>query len=380
MGQRVGVPITPGVLEWAIQEGGYNQGSFAERIGVEPDTLDRWMAGSARPTKGEFTTIVDTLRRPSAIFFLPEAPDSTVPPELRSEPADGRPLGPDELRRIRRGIRLQRVLSEWLRETSEPIDFPHVEFGADPDKTGQTLRRGLGVSVDEQLFWGSARMALQTWREVLAQLRVQVLQLQLGENGVRGFSSWDDYLPVVGINTAYNLQARVFSIFHELAHLLARTQSACTDVNRRDSSEIERWCEEVASAALMPANDVTAIAATFPEAGTFELVKNVAGAFSVSLRAAALRMGDLQLVDDPRGVYRMIDRSAGGWDRKKGGGRSKEPRTRVVSRISEVGGSIVSIFDDALTSGYFHEQDISDYIQLEPREFEEAKSRLELTT
>lgn len=379
MGKKSEVPITPAVLEWAIQEGGYSTTSFSERIGVDLETLTSWLEGETRPGKTEFAEIVETLRRPSALYFLPAAPDSTVPPELRSEPEGGRPLGPDELRKVRSAVRLQRVLSQWLAQAGhEPIEFPFVEATAKPAVAGEAIRKALGISVEEQISWESANVAFRSWREAIAQLRIQVLLLQLGQEGIRGFSSWDEYLPIIAANTGYNQQARVFTIFHELAHLLARTQAACTDITpRTNASQIERWCESVASEALLPADDVRETAMRLPADNPFELVKGVADAYSVSLRAAALRIGDLGLVDDPGGLYRLIDRNAVGWDRKKGGGRSTEPRTRVVARLTEVGAPVVLMVDEALANGFLHERDIADYLDLEPREFEEAKSRLE---
>lgn len=382
MGHKTHVPLTPAVLEWAMREGGYKTRTFAKKVNVDRHTVEGWLIGETQPSQGEFTKIVDALKRPSALFFLPEAPDSTVPPELRSGPADGRPLGPAEVQKVRQALRLQRVLSEWLQQAEVPsIDFPYCELGTDAEFAGEQLRSALDVSTDEQLSWSSATEAFKIWREVVSSRRIQVFQLQLGEKGVRGFSSWNDRLPIIAINTAYNAQARTFTIFHELAHLLARTQAACTDLSPHGKrSGVEQWCEAVASAALLPAKAVVTTFKSVSEEKPFEQVKAIADAFSVSLRAAALRIGDLGLVDDPKGLYRLIDRNARSWDRTKRAGRSTEPRTRVVQRISEVGAPVVSLFGEALAAGYLHEKDIQSYMRLEPREFEEAKSRLEIAT
>ena len=77
------------------------------------------------------------------------------------------------------------------------------------------------------------------------------MELQLGSDGLRGFALADEYAPLVAVNTHENIEARVFTLLHEVAHLASDTAKACLGI-ALDADRTERWCDEVASAAVLP--------------------------------------------------------------------------------------------------------------------------------
>src|SRR3954447_3556788 len=85
---------------------------------------------------------------------------------------------------------------------------------------------------------------------------VVVFLFQLGADNCRGFSLWHDRAPVIAINTTWNDEARTFTLFHEVGHLVTRTNSACTSAPASAVTgawdPAERWCERFAAAALVP--------------------------------------------------------------------------------------------------------------------------------
>ena len=90
------VPITAQVLAWAREEAGLTQGELAERTKLKVNWVKAWESAESRPTKGQFSTLVKVLKRPSALFFLPEPPvEAGMPTSLRSAQALGdHRLGP----------------------------------------------------------------------------------------------------------------------------------------------------------------------------------------------------------------------------------------------------------------------------------------------
>src|SRR5262245_48979586 len=120
------VPITGSVLRWARGESGFSEDEFAERLGVDVDAVLSWESGDMSPTRGQFSKIVNLLRRPSALFFLREPPSTAaVPTSLRAAPGlRTHELKPSELRQIRWARRLQHAVSWALsNEGSSPIEL-----------------------------------------------------------------------------------------------------------------------------------------------------------------------------------------------------------------------------------------------------------------
>ena len=81
---------------------------------------------------------------------------------------------------------------------------------------------------------------------------VLVMELQLGKDGVRGFSVFDQYTPLISVNTAERESARSFTLMHETAHLIARSSASCLSTTLDADDDLERWCDRVAGAVLIP--------------------------------------------------------------------------------------------------------------------------------
>jgi ribosome-binding protein aMBF1 (putative translation factor) len=55
------VPITPGVLRWAIEESGHDLGEVAAAVGVPREVLAAWLAGEQLPNLTQLRKLSTTL-------------------------------------------------------------------------------------------------------------------------------------------------------------------------------------------------------------------------------------------------------------------------------------------------------------------------------
>lgn len=374
------VPISSEVLSWATEQSGWDERELASKLKVEPESLRDWLSGESLPSTTEFRKLVSVLRRPSAMFFLPSPPvEAGLGPEYRSAPgASGRQLEPDELVQIRSMRRLQRGLSEVLERLDAPrVDMPAVAKGVTPAVAARIARQSLGVEVETQLSWSSGREAFVQWRQVFASRSIYVVQLQLGVKSIRGFSLWDDRAPVIAVNTAYNYPARTFSAFHELGHMLRRSFAACVDLTYRGgiSSPLESWCEEFAAAALMPEDAVREVSAAWPADDRFGFAVSLAEAFSVSIRAAALRAIALDLVESD-GFYAEVDNKARVWDRSKEVAYGQGGRDTAEKRVAEYGAAPMEAFLNAFDSRMVSERDLRRYLRVDGQQITDLRERL----
>jgi Zn-dependent peptidase ImmA (M78 family)/transcriptional regulator with XRE-family HTH domain len=377
--RRIPLSITGSVLAWAIEQAGLSMEDVVARTGFSRDSIEAWIDDKAKPTIGQVRKLAEVVRRPMAVFYLPSPPEDVgVPPALRrTAGATQRDLTPEQLRQARRARRMQRLVHSLLAsQASIGPHLPQMRPGTDSSEAGRTLRGWVGVTVASQLAWTTAKQAFDEWRFALESRGVLVLQLQLSDV-LRGFSLWDELAPLVSVNTAENYQARSFTLFHELAHLVSRTESSCAGRPGRSSGSlnIERWCEEVASVALLPPDAIRSVAARARAtvSDEFGLVSRVADTFKASLRATALALIREDLVE--RSVYDEIEERAPISDREKGfarGGGQRAPERR----LSEYGNRTLSLVFSALESRRLTERDARDYLRLDGDEIYDLGAQL----
>lgn len=288
-------PVTPAVLGWALDEDGRGRRALSEALDVDPDTLDAWLAGDARPTRGQVTALAKVLRRPRAVFFLPRPPTaSTLPASFRHPPGDERLVSVEARRRVRQARRVQQAVS-WALADRAGVDLPQAITGEPVEATAGRAREWLTVSDDDQAGWRDDYAALRSWRAALERREILVFALDVGRGDVRGFSAWDPQAPLIVANSAgVNPAARMFTLMHELGHLVLRQDAACIEATAAGvvTADVETWCERFSAAVLMPEAPTRewADARIGPRGSTIADVKAMTRRFRVSARAAALRL------------------------------------------------------------------------------------------
>lgn len=340
MARGTKVPITPSVLNWAIAESGYSTEEIANRLGEPSELVLSWKNGDSVPLLSQFRRLISILKRPAATFFLPEPPQiHNIHIEFRgSKEKDRRPLNPKERQLIRQARRLQENLSWLNKEFAEKRPrLLKTTISSHVESTANDIRSDLGIGVAKQLGWHSSTEAFKEWRSTLEREGIFVFLFPIGKNSCRGFSLFDPYAPIIAVNTAWNNEARIFTLFHELGHLITRTDSACKRGGNfaltKTSDKTERWCEKFAANVLLPWNAVKRFISenySWIEGGKIESVDAVyelANEFKVSARAAAIRLIQRQAAD--WALYKKIPPIA---DDKQGGGGGKG---RVRQEISE---------------------------------------------
>lgn len=377
------VPITGSVLAWARRESGFTMHDLAERLKVTVEDLEAWEAESTEPTRGQFSKLWKILRRPSAVFFLPEAPaQEGLATTLRNAPGLGsHKLKPEELNEIRRARRLQDALSWVLADDGrEPVSFPEVGTRADPVVAADEERCRSGITTKEQLSWRSAAEGFRKWHRLLEGYGVMVMQLRMGKGNVRGFSVWDDFSPLVAVNSAYHPTAHTFTLFHEYGHLLRRSDAACAEFVAPGGSDPteERWCERFAASFLLPEDGLREEASkqgvsTTSKTSDPRTARSLANRFGVSTRAMAIRLQELDLAHKTLYSAVATQMGAGDWNDAGGGGRGL---TAPQRRIREFGSLLPSELIGAVERGRMTTRDLADYLQLKTGQLDDLKGLL----
>ncbi|WP_437833650.1 ImmA/IrrE family metallo-endopeptidase [Sorangium sp. So ce1153] len=297
--------VDPELLIWARTSIHYTIDVAAKRMGLPPDRLAKWEAGHERPTIAQLRRLAEIYKRPLAVFFLPS------PPKDFSAMRDFRRITPirqpEPSPALAYNMRLAWERREFALELNEDDSAaPPIDIKADltdsPEVVGAHIRSWLGVSIDEQFSWPNDHAAFSAWEMAFERRGILLFQTaKVSSAEVRGFSIGADVLPVVVVNGKDTPLGRIFTMFHELAHILLRDSVICDlseDANKRaDVNEVEIFCNKVAAAALIPTASIErdpAVAQCSSNARWRDTdLARIARKYSVSKEAMLRRLVDL---------------------------------------------------------------------------------------
>ena len=234
----------------------------AKKISVKPEKLASWEAGEARPTIQQLRKLGRAYKRPLAVFYLPEPPkDFHAMHDFRRLPGEIAGIESPELRvEIRKARNRRQVALELLRSLGEePPKFTLTASLAEgADVVAVRARETLGISYEQQNEWKTEYLALNGWRAAMEQRGILVFQaVDVEVDEMRGFSLAEGDLPAVVVNIKDSPRGRIFSLAHELAHLMLREEGLCdlAEEAPRPAQEqrVEVFCNRVAGALLVPA-------------------------------------------------------------------------------------------------------------------------------
>lgn len=302
------IPVAPDVLVWARESALATTVEAAERVGQPEATVRRWEAGTERPTFGQLERLADEYGVSVNVLLLPVRPDLPEPPPDFRAPTDPRqPLSRTARRELRRARQLQHLFAEV--PVLPPLALPRSD-GRPP--TPEVVRAHLGVSLDEQLRWRSGDQAFGAWREAMNRAGVLVLQYRLPQGEAQGWSlpSPNGGPPVIFVNQGDWINARIFTLVHELAHLVISHDGGICDPLRHgpgsSSGDLEMRCNRLAGAVLVPGEDLLAqdlarrASATTNNEEAVAILDSLAKRYRVSSQVVWYRVRETGLVSESR--------------------------------------------------------------------------------
>ena len=369
------IPIVPQVIRWARERNNLTVAEAAKRLQCTSDILEQVETGELRPTATLF-------RRMASVYLLPEATllgaavpqDRALPKDFRS--FDGAPVevSYETICAIRRVESRQDSLAQ-LADIDPAVlapNLPIYSLNDDPERLGANFRRKLGFPVVDQLRV-TREKAFTLWRMLVENMGVSVYVEPLGEDDTRGVSVFSNDFPAIVIDQNEKLYgARLFTLFHELAHLLVR-QAGISDCNNKNS--VEAFCNKFASAFLMPIEAVEAVFSPGMLSGagpTIPQLDYAAGRLCVTIAQVALRLEQLGKVRG--GFYRrVVSTLKPPTPKRKTGG---SPPYKYVY-LSEAGSHLPATIFDSLERQQITKLQASRILDLAPAHFKSVQDAIE---
>jgi len=272
MAKTVKVPVTPNVLAWARRSACVTIEDAAKAASVDPKRIDDWENGVDAPSLAMLRKLAVKYKRPLAVLLLPEPPrDFAALRDFRRLVASEAAIPAKVASEIRIAYERREIALEMLRDTGdEPIPFDlKVHLDDDPEAAAKKFRRYFAVDQAQQLQWARRSVVFESWRSKIEAKGVLVFVMG-GSHGplvrqVRGFAIAAGTLPVVAVNGRDKTNGRTFTLLHECAHVALGQAVVENDTTRYSrlpagDKKIERFCNAVAAATLMPREAVEGIA------------------------------------------------------------------------------------------------------------------------
>lgn len=364
--------VDPALLRWARETAGLSVEDGAKRAGTTEEKLSSWEKAEARLTARQLERLADLYKRPVATFFMPEPPiEPPLPVDFRLLTSEKpRALSRDTLLAVRRARRVQRIYSELAPALAAQVsvDLQTIGIGQDPEICAQQVKEQLGVSIEVQASWRSPYKALRTWRDATERRGILVFQFSMPLEEVRGFSL--SSVPVIVLNTRDSHAARIFTLFHEWAHLLLRKPGICipeeaTRPTQRD--DIEVFCNAFAGAFLVPRAALlqhpSILAYQGEELALEEAVTAAEEAFSVSKYVILRRLLTTKVIlaEDYRRVVDQWETVQRTEQTKAKGEGGPSPAAKAVN---ELGRAFVSSVLRAHERGLINDVDLTDFLSI----------------
>lgn len=261
MTKRPKATIKPALLIWARETAGFDLSIAAEKLDVDEERLAAWEAGEDQPSIPQLRRAAELYKRPLAVLYLPEPPLTFQPMhDFRRLPDLGmRRFTPELTLEIRTAHQRRELVLELFEDAEEePSGFAlKASIKDDPEAVGAAIRKALKVDYKLQSHWRDPRVAFIAWRSKIEDAGALVFQASRIEGDeASGFAIWADTFPVMVVNRKDAYPRRVFSMLHELTHLMLR-QSGVSDLEAdgprpQDDERVEAFCNQVAAAALIP--------------------------------------------------------------------------------------------------------------------------------
>jgi len=289
--------INPAILVWARDVSGTTLQEAQDKFGV--DKITAWESGNDHPTYSQLQQLGKFYRKPIAVFFFPEPPVYVdIPASCRTLPVDIDTVFNRDITKVVDWARAMQLnlyeLNDGVNPSTQQINSISFDFSSIATTANQ-LRNIFGTSISKQESLKSAEKAFEHWRDCLYDIGVYVFKAAFKDNSVSGFCLYDDVFPIICINNSLAHARQIFTLFHEVYHLIMQNSGIDLIEKSYNANHIEWHCHEFAGTFLVPKNDF--LQSIGNRTINDELIETFSKKYSVSREVILRKLFDLSRID-----------------------------------------------------------------------------------
>lgn len=360
------IDVKPAVLESTRKSLGIDLLSASELSGIPLDRIKQ-LESDKKPNLLELRALAKAYNSSIAALLLykPQS-EKPLPKDRRTVNSEQEGIFDSKtILAVRKARALLGSLIELKNELGMPINrFSYkATLSTDPKELATELRKEWNL--DEFKVLNNVNLALEAFIEKIESLGVAIFQLPLTKDNLRGFSIIDEQIPIIVIKRGGELPtAKIFTLFHELGHILINEGGICDIKLYNERQKIEKWCNAFAGELLVPTKELLShsIVEKYSRSGEKEWVKmdliKIGNEFNVGPLLILRR-----LLENNRTTKMYYDEKHDAWN-KPTYGRAKEHEGRNIPKetIREKGKTYIGLALKAFDSNKINLKDLSDYL------------------
>lgn len=255
------------VLNWAREISNISTEDAGKRVNKDGTVILSWEQEEDYPTYGQLEKLGELYKKPIAVFFFPNIP------EVNSIKTSCRTINEAVFNTI--STKVIRLMNEARVMQLNLLD---LNKGYNPDlhnliklrgiKNSRSIRDAatetrkiLEISLDKQKEMKKIDEALEFWRDIMRINGIYVFKEAFHDDSISGFCLYDEQFPIIYINNSMSFSRQIFTLFHELFHLLNDTsgidklEDDYLSLLETDKRDVEVMCNQFAAEFLVPKDD-----------------------------------------------------------------------------------------------------------------------------
>ena len=307
MGEKL-TGVNPKIIQWARERARYSLESVAVKFKKDVSVIEKWESGEDFPTYSQLEKLAEIYKRPLALFFFPEPPlEAEEKQEFRTLPDfEIENLAADTIYALRQAKAMQLSLQEinnGINPSTKKI-FQDISVSSSDDLRilAEQIRNYLNVTLEEQLTWNDQETALKKWRSAVEEAGIFIFKRSFKQREISGFCLIDIEFPIIYINNSTEKSRQIFTIFHELAHILLQTNGITKSDDRYINSlqgankSIEIFCNKFAAEFLLPNHVFSEIIRETVVNDNDKIISKISSDYKVSREVVLRKLLDNNLI------------------------------------------------------------------------------------
>ncbi len=368
---------------------GYSTEQAAKKAGVPLDRYEAWETGDKVPTYKQLEGLAENVyKRSLAILLLPNPPkEALIQKDFRNlSNAETSQLSPEVIFALRKAKRYQLILEE-VTSVSESSLFTKfkVSLADDPKNAALKFRKFLGLSLSEQKQW-KQEDAFRNFKRKIEEIGIYVFQLKMPMQEARAFCLTGQF-PIIVLNTNDATNGRIFSLFHEVCHILFNINDVFKDLEsgqlNDEYKKIENFCNVFAASFLVPEEAFISDVKEYSiSSGNINdsTIRFLSESYNVSNEVIGRRLMSLGILSEDFfwSRKRMWDAAARAAQEKKKEEQKENDkgRNQGVKIIYEKGRPYVASVVNAYQQGLISSSDVSNYLETKLKHLPQIIERL----